>query len=122
MGQYLGDSIYKRKSRRKNGGSFSLRPIAQVAIFDVLKSFGIDDSKTLKRLKSMPESLTDPFWHYVLWDPHKGTMLHNKGHVRNYIKHNVGLELTKAELRRLQDNYRKGSGDAKISLPKPRFA
>lgn len=118
---FLKDSSEQRKKYRKDGGSFVLRPIAQAALFEVLKSCGLDDRATLKRLQSMPESLTDPFWHYVLWDPHKGTMLHNKGYARNYIKHNVGLVLTKAETKRLQENYRKGSGDAKLNLPKPRF-
>lgn len=114
---FLKDSTANRRKYRIGGGSFILRPIAQVALFEVLRSCGLDDKSTLEKLKALPELLTDPFWHYVLWDPHKGVMLSNRAHVRNYIRYHVGLKLTAAELKRLQLTYQKNSGDLKLKLP-----
>jgi DNA sulfur modification protein DndB len=108
--------------RTKNGGKFYLRPVGQEIIarfYDYLAKNG--ESSKFKSLTKLEENLKSDFWNYVLFNPHKETILMSKGKAFNYILYNFGFPLSNNQLKNLKDSYLKNSGDLKLRLPSPKF-
>lgn len=118
--EFIKDSEDNRKKYRIGGGNFLLRPISQIILFEIVLSCN-GDKRKLDKLRSLPLDLNDTFWHYTLWEPHKNVMLFNRGHGRNWIKYNMGLNLRPSELKSLKDTYKKNSGDLALDLPNKKF-
>lgn len=115
--KFINDTKVNREKYRTGGGNFALRPIAQIAIFEIMsKAF---ENNQLDNIKKLPTKLSDKFWHYVLWDPIKNIMLTNRSLVKSYIKYNIALDLTATELTTLKTNYTKNSGEKEAKLAKP---
>lgn len=119
--KFINDSKENRKTYRVGGGNFLLRPIAQKSIFEIMILFEDLTDPMLNKLKKLPLKLNNKFWHYILWEPHKSTMLFNKSLVVNYIKYNIGIELKKKELEILSKSYKKNTGDLELNLPAAKF-
>jgi len=118
--KFINDTEENRVKYREDGGNFILRPIAQIAIIEVIIACE-EESVNLRKFKKLPLDLNDKFWHYILWDPYKNNMLFNRGLVRNYIKYNLKLNLKPSELSSLKELYKKNSGEHKLSLKKSLF-
>ncbi|MGM0934731.1 MAG: DGQHR domain-containing protein [Bacteroidota bacterium] len=118
--QFIEDSKENRIKYRAYGGDFSLRPIAQWAIFEIIIACE-EERVSIDRLKKLPRDVSNPFWHHILWNPFKEGMLFNRSLIRNYIKYNIGLNLKSKELERLENGYKKNSGDLELDLPKAQF-
>lgn len=118
---FINDSKKNRLKYREGGGDFTLRPIAQIALFEILISFDDLNNSNIIKLKNLPLNVNNEFWHYILWDPYKSNMLFNRGLVKNYIKYNIGLNLTPSALKTLKDSYKKNSGELELNLPTPKF-
>jgi DNA sulfur modification protein DndB len=120
--KFLNETKKNREKARINGGDFSLRPIAQIAIIEVLLSVeDFNDNNNIDKIKKLPLLLSNNFWHYILWNPHKLTMLSNRGLVIKYIKYNIGIKLTDSELKSMTDSYKKNSGELELKLPEPKY-
>ncbi len=105
--KFINDNLENRKNYRNSGGPFYLRPIAQIAIFEILTSFETLEDEIILRLKKIPIQLEDVFWHYILWNPHKSTMNSNRSIARNYIRYQIGAELKPKELENLSIAFKK---------------
>ena len=106
--------------KTKNGGLFYLRPIGQeiIALFySDLKLTG--NISKFKELAKVEEYLNSPFWNYILFNPHKETILMNKSNALSYLYYQLGLGLTTNKLTSLKKSYLKNSGELKLSLPAP---
>ncbi len=119
--QFIKDTKSNRLKYRISGGDFTLRPIAQLALIEVILACEEVDYNKIKNLKRLPQNLTDSFWHHILWNPFKEGMLFNRSLIRNYIKYNIGLKIKPSELERLKNGYRKNSGDLDLDLPQSKF-
>jgi DNA sulfur modification protein DndB len=117
--KFVTDSEENRINYRKEGGGIYLRPIIQVAFFEILSKLQLQKNKNFEALKILPTEVSAEFWHHIAWNPSKNTMLFNRGLVRNYMKFHIGLSLTAAERHMLKSNYKKNSGGIEIQLNKP---
>lgn len=118
--KFINDKRENRRKYREGGGNYILRPIAQLALFEILLSFE-KENRSPELIRELPLEVSNKFWQNILWDPYKNVMLFNRSYVRNYLKYNFGLKLVNSELNRLKEGYEKNSGDLKLSLPRPRF-
>lgn len=100
----------KRIELRKAGGPICLRPIVQLAVFEILAEQKSSHMITVKRLQTLPKEVSHPFWHYIAWDPIKNTMLFNRSLVRVFIKYKTGMLISERERKGLATNYFKNSG------------
>lgn len=121
VSKFIDLSPNDRLGCRVGGGEFVLRPISQIAIFEILATFESLEDPLLERLKKLPLNLDSDFWHYVLWNPHKNSMLFNRSLARNYVKYNLGYKVKVHELKSLRNGYTKNSGDLELHLKKPLF-
>lgn len=112
----------KRSDFREKMRYFTLRPISQLALFEIILTCETENSAIKKeKLKKLPLVENDEFWHHILWNPFKNGVLYNRSLIRNYIKYNIGLHLKPLELTRLKDGYKKNSGDLELEMEKPKF-
>ena len=113
-----GNSTYKTE----NGGLYYLRPVGQEIIALYYKYHLNNGSiSTFNKIKKVEEYLNSPFWNYILFNPHKGNILMNKGNALNYLFYNFGIDLIPSKLKSLQSSYSKNSGDLKLNLPQPLY-
>lgn len=108
--------------KNNNGGLFYLRPVGQEIIALYYKHLKEQNQLVkFKNVKKLPEYLEGDFWNYILYNPHKGNVLMNKGNALNYILYNFGVVLQPSKLKALKSSYYKNSGDLKLNLPAPKF-
>ncbi len=117
--KFLADSEENRVGYRKAGGGIYLRPMIQVAFFEILYKLQLKRDKHFEALKMLPQEVSNEFWHHIAWNPNKNTMLFNRGLVRNYMKYHIGLSLTSSEVQMLKSNFKKNSGGTELSLSEP---
>jgi hypothetical protein len=72
-------------------------------------------------IPKIEEKLDTKFWHYILWDPAKKTMINSKTYAKLYLMYHLDIPLTPYQLKTLQDYYKKQSGDLKLNLPSKVF-
>jgi hypothetical protein len=104
---------------RENGGPFSLRPIGQsifCALFQKLNEIG--KSKEIEKyVHNIPDDLSDPFWHYVLYDPIGEKMNGSESFARDYLFYMLNLPLKPVRLKTLTKQYQTHKKDTSVQLP-----
>lgn len=119
IGEFISADEKKRRAYREGGGPFILRPIAQLAFFELMRSLKKNE---LKRVAALPLDLNDSFWHHVMWNPiqgSQGAIISNRSLLRNYIRYHIGVELSPKEKNSLLKAYRASAGNDRIRLPRP---
>ncbi|MBK7649443.1 MAG: DGQHR domain-containing protein [Flammeovirgaceae bacterium] len=104
------------------GGLFYMRPLGQeiIALFYMQLKFENNLSK-FSQIKKVEACLESDLWNYILYNPHKGNVLMNKGNAFNYLLYNLGFPIQKSKLKLVESSYYKNSGDLKLNLPKPKY-
>lgn len=103
---------------RSETDPYSLRPIGQQLFCDLYLEFkrrGLPNFASIVAL--VPESLHDPFWHYVLYNPISGNIMRNRPYARDYVSYMLGLSIPNRVLEKLLKNYRKFTQNQDLSLP-----
>lgn len=110
------------ESPRGEVGPFSLRPIGQQLFCDFyLKLKNINRLDQLVRISNVPDDLSNNFWHYVLYNPSRETMLRNRSYARDYLFYMLGISISTSHKNRLEENYKKYTQDENSVLPTPIF-
>jgi DNA sulfur modification protein DndB len=111
------------KLKTENGGLYYLRPVGQEMIAMYYKFLKMEGKLSkFNELKKVDGYLESDFWNYILFNPHKGNVLMNKGNALTYLLYNLGYPIVPSKLNQVKTSYFKNSGDLKLSLPKPQFA
>jgi len=104
------------------GGLFYLRPVGQEMIALFYKQLKLEKKLSkFSQLKKVEEYLESDLWNYILFNPHKGNVLMNKGNALTYLLYNLGYLIQKSRLKQVKSSYFKNSGDLKLDLPVPKY-
>ncbi|WP_230407009.1 DGQHR domain-containing protein [Pontibacter cellulosilyticus] len=106
-----------------DGGLFYLRPIGQELVALYYEYLRLENNLKFFKpsLKKVEERLDSDFWKYILFNPHTGKILMNKGIALSYLQYNLGLAIPANKLSVLRSNYKKNSGELELNLPKPKY-
>jgi DNA sulfur modification protein DndB len=103
---------------RPVGGPLSLRPIGQQIFAEYFqKMTRLNRLNDLDIIMRIPDDISDPFWHYVLFDPIGNRIVGSKPFARDYIYYHLNLPLSQKQMDGLLRNYKKGRQDENASLP-----
>lgn len=119
---FVSNSVEHSALKTVKGGVYFLRPVGQeiAAMFykHLLSQGKVSKFEELKKVESYLES---DFWNFILFNPHKGNILMNKGNALTYLLYNLGYPLTSSKLNPVKNSYLKNSGDLKLILPDPAY-
>lgn len=119
---FIDNPLNQSSLKTEKGGVYYLRPIGQEIICMYYRILKLENKiSSFQKLKKLENYLESDFWNYVLFNPHKGNVIMNKGIALTYILYNLGHKVEDAKLNQLKNSYLKNSGDLKLALPKPLF-
>ena len=109
--------IEQPEAYRINPNTFSVRPIGQQAFAKLVVTNYDLDFNIAAKFKHIPDNLTDKFWHHILFDPVAGKLHTRLPLIVLYLKYQLGLTMSKTELKRLNKGFKNNFGDENASLP-----
>ncbi len=103
---------------RPVGGPLSLRPVGQQIFGEYYQKMKkLNRLNELTLIRNIPDSLNDPFWHYILFDPIGNRIIGSKSFARDYIYYHLNLPLSDKQVSSLLRNYRKNVQNENAALP-----
>lgn len=120
---FVGNPLKHTALKTEKGGLFYLRPVGQEIAAMFYKHLKLQNQLSkFKELKKVEDYLEGDFWNYILFNPHKGNVLMNKGNALTYLLYNLGYPIANSRLNQVKNSYLKNSGDLKLALPKPKYS
>ncbi|MCF8368071.1 MAG: DGQHR domain-containing protein [Bacteroidales bacterium] len=108
--------------KTEKGGLYYLRPVGQEMIAMYYQYLKLNNNiKRFKDINKVEDYLNSPFWNYILFNPHKGNIIMNRGNALSYMLYNLGFSVSPSKLERVKTSYFKNSGDLKLSLQRPQY-
>ena len=103
---------------RNTGGPLSLRPLGQQVFCEFyLKMKSLNRGNEINIINSIPDDISNDFWHNILFDPIGKRIVGSKSFVRDYIFYHLNLPLTVKQQAALLRNYRKYKQNDNAILP-----
>jgi DNA sulfur modification protein DndB len=103
---------------RNMGGPFSLRPLGQQVFCEFyLKMKSLNRLNEINIINTIPDDISNEFWHNILFDPIGQRIVGSKSFVRDYIFYHLNLPLTAKQQAALLRNYRKYKQNENAILP-----
>lgn len=102
---------------RNEGGPFYMRPIGQKMVADLYQA--LDDVNQLPFMQfitQVPVDIKDAFWHFILWNPAKETVLQNESLAKAYLFYHFGLHQSNSALTAMNENYAKNTGNIRLRV------
>lgn len=103
---------------RSTGGPLSLRPIGQQVFCEFyLKMKALNRLNEINIINTIPDDISNEFWHNILFDPIGQRIIGSKSFVRDYIFYHLNLPLTPKQQAALVRNYKKYKQNENAVLP-----
>jgi DNA sulfur modification protein DndB len=102
---------------RNGGGPFYMRPIGQKIVVDLYQIlYESNQLDLISLVAKIPADVQNKFWHFILWNPVKKTVLQNESLAKSYLFYHFGLPQSKVVIKALNDNYAKNAGDTSLRI------
>lgn len=103
---------------RNTGGPFSLRPLGQQVFCEFyLKMKSLNRLNEINIINTIPDDISNEFWHNILFDPIGQRIVGSKSFVRDYIFYHLNIPLTAKQQAALLRNYKKYKQNENAILP-----